>query len=386
MQVMRLALPLAALLASALVGCSGSGGANNSPGTGGSASSTGGSSGSAGSTGSAGNGGSAGSAGSGGCTADLQTDPDNCGVCGHSCLGGKCDAGVCQPLEIATTDPTYPTPMALAADADGIYFVGVGGVGDGALFVVPPNGGTPKRIAVLYWDTPSWIFPTADNVYVYTGECCMGTNTYTWNKKTKTGSRSGSASGTDTISHAWLGPKYAFFGADNRVYFDAPTNDVERTEFETQLEFPAVTGNSTWVFYTASSGSTHPIYRAKLAGLSLGKWPNPSPWIASGPDFSDIAANEEALFGTTGSEIDRFDVSSGAKSTVVSGISTFNISVDEKNVYWLGSSGSVLAAPVTGGKPRVIATPKGQLQALWVSDRVILWSTQSPNAVYLLAK
>jgi hypothetical protein len=29
---------------------------------------------------------------------DTSTDPDNCGTCGHSCGGGACIGGVCQPL------------------------------------------------------------------------------------------------------------------------------------------------------------------------------------------------------------------------------------------------------------------------------------------------
>lgn len=40
-----------------------------------------------------------GGGGSGGC-GDTKTDPNNCGVCGHSCIGGDCLDGVCQPFTI----------------------------------------------------------------------------------------------------------------------------------------------------------------------------------------------------------------------------------------------------------------------------------------------
>src|SRR5215471_1470026 len=33
---------------------------------------------------------------------DTQTSADNCGRCGHSCLGGTCDKGQCQPVTLAT--------------------------------------------------------------------------------------------------------------------------------------------------------------------------------------------------------------------------------------------------------------------------------------------
>lgn len=35
-----------------------------------------------------------------GCTADLQTDPHNCGRCDHDCLGGDCEAGECKSYQL----------------------------------------------------------------------------------------------------------------------------------------------------------------------------------------------------------------------------------------------------------------------------------------------
>jgi hypothetical protein len=33
---------------------------------------------------------------------DTQTDPTNCGYCGHDCQGGACSAGACQPVMLAS--------------------------------------------------------------------------------------------------------------------------------------------------------------------------------------------------------------------------------------------------------------------------------------------
>lgn len=33
---------------------------------------------------------------------DVQTDPKNCGSCGHDCLGGACQAGACRPFVMAS--------------------------------------------------------------------------------------------------------------------------------------------------------------------------------------------------------------------------------------------------------------------------------------------
>src|SRR6201995_2885149 len=39
-------------------------------------------------------------------TVDLTSDPANCGVCGHSCNGGTCQASQCQPVVIALAQNT----------------------------------------------------------------------------------------------------------------------------------------------------------------------------------------------------------------------------------------------------------------------------------------
>lgn len=49
--------------------------------------------------------------------ADLSADARHCGRCGHDCLGGRCRAGRCEPVQLAsTTEPWY-----LTQDADRVY-------------------------------------------------------------------------------------------------------------------------------------------------------------------------------------------------------------------------------------------------------------------------
>ena len=67
--------------ASGAAGIGGEGGAGASGGTGGQA-----------------GGGTAGSSGTGGGCGDTSSDPANCGSCGHDCLGGACESGLCQPV------------------------------------------------------------------------------------------------------------------------------------------------------------------------------------------------------------------------------------------------------------------------------------------------
>jgi hypothetical protein len=73
---------------------------------------------------------------------DMQTDPLNCGVCGHDCLGGACVAGQCQPVVVAWGQ-AYPCCIQL--DADNVYWAN-SDTPDGALQVAPKNGGGPTTL------------------------------------------------------------------------------------------------------------------------------------------------------------------------------------------------------------------------------------------------
>jgi hypothetical protein len=62
---------------------------------------------------------------SGGCmgsvcngTCEVDSDPLNCGACGHDCFGGACEAGRCQPVVLATDELGV---WAIAVDETHVY-------------------------------------------------------------------------------------------------------------------------------------------------------------------------------------------------------------------------------------------------------------------------
>jgi hypothetical protein len=55
---------------------------------------------------------------SGGCETDTQKSADHCGKCGHSCLGGQCVGGKCQPFQLASVS----VPSGVAVDKTHVYF------------------------------------------------------------------------------------------------------------------------------------------------------------------------------------------------------------------------------------------------------------------------
>ncbi len=85
-----------------------------------------------------GNAATGGGAGGSACSDNLDTDPNNCGLCGHSCLGGECLAGSCQPITIALD---VPSPVGMVANGDTLYLSSNGAtVGDYRIFRMPWNG------------------------------------------------------------------------------------------------------------------------------------------------------------------------------------------------------------------------------------------------------
>jgi hypothetical protein len=113
------------------VGTAGMAGTNGASGTAGAAG-TNGTSGTAGTGGTAGTNGASGTAGvdagpncmppatacQGSCV-NFMTDGRHCGRCGHSCLGGGCELGVCQPVTLATSQHNG---RDIAVDATHVYW------------------------------------------------------------------------------------------------------------------------------------------------------------------------------------------------------------------------------------------------------------------------
>ena len=72
------------------------------------------------------------------CEVDPAANPDNCGRCGHSCLGGACAGGRCAPVALASQVQTFD----LAVDGDTLFATAGGSVGS-----IPKAGGTFALLA-----------------------------------------------------------------------------------------------------------------------------------------------------------------------------------------------------------------------------------------------
>jgi len=74
----------------------------------------------------------------------LQTDPANCGACGHSCVGGSCSGGACQPWPIGSPAVTASTNPELRCDGTyAVYSDGSGIIEYPAILTVSQVSATP---------------------------------------------------------------------------------------------------------------------------------------------------------------------------------------------------------------------------------------------------
>ena len=107
---------------------------------------------------------------SGACpTADLQSDPKQCGRCGHDCLGGACTAGTCEAVVMADG---LGNPTGLALGPSDVY---VTASSTGVVFSLPKLGGAATALASneknargvavigtrLYWGNGDYAFNDA---------------------------------------------------------------------------------------------------------------------------------------------------------------------------------------------------------------------------------
>jgi len=97
----------------------------------------------------------------------LETDPKNCGKCGHDCLGGTCASGVCQPFQLATGLTIASTQLTLIGPY--LYWTGGQQLNSGAVYRVSTDGGNVTTLAAGLSGPPTNVASDGTNVYFAVG-------------------------------------------------------------------------------------------------------------------------------------------------------------------------------------------------------------------------
>ena len=159
---------------------------------------------------------------SGACV-QTASDPLNCGSCGHSCQGGTCSGGVCQPLSLVSQPiSAFNLVNAQLSDTSLYVYISVdpGGSQPYELWQIPINGsGNAVRVCV--------------GIPPFNGNVAIGNGTVFWNQPAASGQ------GFDVVSSPVVGcnpanPKHLFatprsFGTDfvaDGPFYDPTTSEV----------------------------------------------------------------------------------------------------------------------------------------------------------------
>jgi hypothetical protein len=328
---------------------------------------------------------------------DLQTNPDNCGRCGHGCFGGGCEGGVCQPVTLA---PNIE-PWNLAVDDASVYWTQPI---DGLVAKVDKSlGGTPvtllsnpsPNMAVLF---PIQVATDGTNVYVTDQEganayaCAVGgcgNNPKVLAVVDQNNNQGGTFAITvdpgfvyfsDLLGNVWRVSKTgngdagasllgAYLGGQASANFAGATS---------------ITVDSTFAYFTNSGDNT-----VQKLPLEAGVDGSSTTLVATGNGSGNVIVNANGLLYWTVSgnpgTVDSVSVTGGTPNAVAgSQPYPIGVALDQTNIYWLdygsnmnGTSGNVLTCPLTNcSSPTVLASGVNNGLAVVVDNDAVYWTAR----------
>lgn len=334
---------------------------------------------------------------------DTAHDAENCGACGHRCLGGACLSGVCQPIELARES----TPMSLAVSGDEVTFLTVdvtnpaAGV-PAAIRRVSTHGGVVRTIATF--SSNSYGAMAMRDGYVYASY--VRDHTFAIGRLGP-----GDLSFTDIVSRpeSWGCQPIRFAVTSSSIVFNCdrsldgvfacPLTGCDGTKRTLDLDLSTHASSSGLValgddVLTIEDG-TSKVRRVSAGGGSCDL----------GVDVKDANMSEVAFDGATAfvgrmGSLLRVEPTCGiAKTTVLTTsarVEDPHLAVNKSDVLWGEQSlydGSLWRCPKTGcAEPEMLVTGQGFVMKVVATDDAVYWltvprvgSSPSPGTVMKLA-
>jgi hypothetical protein len=317
---------------------------------------------------------------------NIADNAENCGACGHACLGGTCSAGKCQPLTLASGRGRL---FMVQVNGDFVYYGG-----DGAdVRRVKKDGSADIVLAASASGSPSedkeWVYtwtltPSAvlwGNDWVHTAvrgcdlpDCAGGAKSYV------------------TSSANLHGMAYA--ASNGTLYFDEgstvrakvwPSGAV--SDFALGQDYIGDMAADASFLYWSSCVVQQPVVcelrKKAFAGGSI------TPLVTSRPTgpFDLEVSGSKLYWSETGPQVYSTTLPTGTGSaapTVFASSSSGNarhIAVNNRYVYWtLAGPNTVERCPLAGcaaGTPEVVASTDGAPWGITLDNNAVYWVTEN---------
>jgi len=316
--------------------------------------------------GGSGSGGQGGSGGAGPPCDDTESDPLNCGTCGHDCGGGECAAGKCQPVVLVDR-----RAWRLASNGTHLYW---------------SDGETINRVPVEGGASTVLVTEPEENVHNFR----VLSDRLVW--RTRTSVRSASPDGSDVQT---LASDFFSISGLGGVALNATDFYCQRVEGEV-VRVPLAGGIPQTVqqglhqqglaldasdLFVVSGGGLLKVARGGGAVTTL----------YNGDPF-DVAVHDERVYWTEGGEYGKenkgifsMPKAGGEATMLAASLDADQLAVDATHVYWSDDHGDrIRRVPIAGGTTEDVATEVGP-RAIAMDDRFVYWSGDSER-VFKLAK
>lgn len=327
--------------------------------------------------------------GDGGCNADLSADSENCGACGHSCMGGTCTSGKCGPFTVVSGQKN---PSFLVVSGGSAYWTNA----DGRVLSCAVTGcnGTPKTITGLDAGNPfpSGLDVRGSTVYVtgyYTHaihSCptagCAAPTTLAGNLDNPEDMR------VDDTSAFFVSANGAWIG---RCRLPSCAGGAIRVTSPGTAAWHGMTtddANVYWYMTPNSNPTKGSIFRVAKNAVDA----SAEELLANVISPGAIKVKDGTLFMTYGGSV-------VVKVSLAPGLLQFplaskengagDIAVDDTYVYWTSQGkGEIRRCLVSGcnGAPESIATGQNSPFAVVVDDKAVYWTEYLGGTVKGVAK
>jgi hypothetical protein len=289
---------------------------------------------------------------------DLRSDPDNCGACGHGCLGGACSNATCLPAVVASGQGAL---RGIVADGRSVFWAGAGFVAATPRDVIAPTTiasfeGTGFRMAEL-----------GDYVYWVTRDTGLVARA----KKT------GGATETLAANQGDVGG-IATDGAT--VYWDTyPDGSLYSKPLDSSGPATVLDQGSNLTGVQLRGGFLYYIEDSSLRRLKVGTTSTSGPYLARAGTF-ELVADDAFLYAASaeGDAVVRVPVAGGSPQQLADASSPWGFAADDAFVYWANEdSGDVDKIRKDGAGGTIVLANVDGVVGVAVDDLAVYFTTKT---------